>query len=58
MNLKIRQSIGQLKAYKTMYFARNISENKDGKKMRAVIRSCVKNGEFHFNQVQFGGISE
>ena len=26
----------------------NISENKDGKKKRAVILSCVTNGEFYF----------
>ena len=37
VNLKVRQSIGLLNAYKPMYFDRNISENKDGKKMRAVI---------------------
>ena len=28
---------GLLNAYNTMYFDRNISENKDGKKRRAVI---------------------
>ena len=32
VNLKVRQSVGQLNAYKTMYFDRNISENKDGEK--------------------------
>ena len=37
-----------------MYFDRNISENKDGKKMRAVHNlSCVTNGEFHFNIINF-----
>ena len=29
--------LGLLNAYNPMYFDRNISENKDGKKMRAVI---------------------
>ena len=37
VNLKVRWSIGLLNIYKPMYFDRNISENKDGKKSRAVI---------------------
>ena len=32
-----------------MYFERNISENKDGKKNEGSYLSCVRNGEFYFN---------
>ena len=32
-----------------MYFDRNISKNKDGKKNEGSYWSCVTNGEFHFN---------
>ena len=40
--------LGLLNAFNPMYFDRNISENKDGKKMRAVI--CrVANSEFYFS---------
>ena len=31
-----------------MYFDRNISENKDGKKIEGSYLSCVSNSEFYF----------
>jgi hypothetical protein len=40
--------LGLLNAYNFMYFDRNISENKDGKKMRAVICLGLYKGEFYF----------
>ena len=35
-----------------MYFDRNISENKDGKKNEGSYLSCVTNGEFYFSKQQ------
>ena len=32
-----------------MYFIKNISENKDGKKIKGSYLSCVANGEFYFS---------
>ena len=37
-----------LYAYNPMYFDRNISENKDGKKKEGSYLSCVTNDEFYF----------
>ena len=42
---------GQLNVYATIYFDRNISENKDGWKNEGSYWSCVTNGEFHYNWV-------
>ena len=40
--------LGLLNAYNPMYFDRNISQNKDGKKNEGSYLSCVRNGEFYF----------
>ena len=40
-----------------MYFDRNISENKYGKKNEGSYLSCVKNGEFYFRCIQFSVLS-
>ena len=34
-----------------MYFDRNISENKDGKKNEGSYLSCVTNGEFYYSNL-------
>ena len=44
---------GLLNAYNPMYFDRNVSEDKDGKKMTAVICLCVTNIEFYFKSKIF-----
>ena len=41
-----------------MYFDRNISENKDGKKNEGSYLSCVMNVEFYFISVLFLVITE
>ena len=40
--------LGLLNAYNPMYFDRNISENKDGKKIEGSYWSCVTYSEFHY----------
>ena len=42
--------LGLLNAYNPMYYDRNISENKDGKKSQGSYLSCVTNGEFYFSK--------
>ena len=39
--------LGLLNAYNPMYYDRNISENKDGKKSEGSCLFCVTNGEFY-----------
>ena len=41
-----------------MYFDRNISENKDGKKNEGSYLSCVANGEFYFKPSHYNTVQE